>query len=200
MNLLYMLLCYRSDGTRKVLGMARFHEFIGYVRYLLTEGEVVRVADKSSLAEKSFGRHPLASNNDSFEQLARALRADTEFDDVDFGWQPERNQTELTIVLEGNKYEVLLQFTASLYNGPQPLTANGLLAEPGSEEYLAYAVHAEWDYQDLQGRVRVALCTDETTLLALLRGLRTMTLPEEPRTQRVKSPAEASARRECTPG
>ncbi|MEU8310448.1 HAD domain-containing protein [Actinomadura sp. NPDC048955] len=162
--------------------MTSFQEIINYVKSHAAE-KGVPATDDASVREKSPTRRPLAPTISSLERVACALKADTEFDDVDFGWEPERDHAELTIVVEGNKYEVRLQFTASLYNGPQPPMQDGMVDEPGNDDYLAYEVHAEWDYLDLQGRERVALCNDETTLLALLRGLREMTQTEEPKTR-----------------
>jgi hypothetical protein len=103
--------------------------------------------------------------------MARALAADFEFDHVDHGWNEERERHELTIVVAGNKYGVLLQYVVAACTGPQLSVTGDIHAEPARTEF-AYEVFAEWDDQGRCGFERVALCDDDTTVLALLRGLR----------------------------
>lgn len=107
----------------------------------------------------------------SLEDMARALAADFEFDHVDHGWNEERERNELTIVVAGNKYGVLLQYVVAARTGLQPPVTGHVSAVPVGPEF-AYEVFAEWDDQGRCGFERVALCDDDTTVLALLRGLR----------------------------
>jgi hypothetical protein len=125
----------------------------------------------------------------TLEEMARALAADFRFDHVACGWEDKRERQELSIVVVGNKYQVLLQYVVAPYSGPQPPLPSGDSAQPGDDEFLAYEVFAETDHLGCHEYARVALCNDDTTVLALLRGLRAefaaregepLNVPEQP--------------------
>ncbi|MWA04589.1 hypothetical protein F8568_030270 [Actinomadura sp. LD22] len=124
---------------------------------------------------------------DTLKDMARALAGDFDFDHVDYTWDDKRERHELTIVVAGNKYEVLLQYIVAARTDPPPVPGDEL-ASSGSNAF-AYEVFAEWNDQGRRGYKRVALCDDDTTVLALLRGLRAeyaaregfpLNVPEQP--------------------
>jgi hypothetical protein len=116
-----------------------------------------------------------ADLNRRMECMAVALAADVDYYHVDYAWAPDRDRYELQVLVCGDYHGVWMRYTVAPYTGEQPPADPGDHTDepaPAMTSAMVWEVHAEWEGPDAGGRSRVSLCTDDMTVISLLRGAR----------------------------